>query len=169
MITKDYVVMLARYNAWQNRQIIEAIAGMKKAELIKDRGAFFSSIQGTLNHILWADWAWLSRLCSDVPPPAPPPEDWLTITKSAADWQEQRHSTDGRILMWAQTLSHMDVLGDLTWFSGLMNAHTKAPKALCITHMFNHQTHHRGQVHAMLTAAGRTAPVTDIVFMPEDA
>ncbi|MEM9967811.1 MAG: DinB family protein [Pseudomonadota bacterium] len=168
MIDTSYVVTMARYNAWQNRQIIECIADMKKADLVKDQGAFFGSILATLNHILWGDQAWLSRLCDDVPAPGPPPEDWINVTKSVADWKEKRHATDGRILTWAQTLSHLDVLGDLTWFSGVLNAHTKAPRALCIAHMFNHQTHHRGQVHAMLTSQEGQAPVSDLIFMPED-
>ena len=60
-------------------------------------------------------------------------------------------------------------MGPLTWFSGLKQAEVTMPMALCVTHFFNHQTHHRGQIHAMLTAAGVETGGTDVAFMPEDA
>jgi uncharacterized damage-inducible protein DinB len=57
-------------------------------------------------------------------------------------------------------------LGDLGWFSGAMGREVTKPKALLVLHMFNHQTHHRGQIHAMLTTAGARPGDTDIPFMP---
>jgi uncharacterized damage-inducible protein DinB len=75
---------------------------------------------------------------------------------------------DGRILLWAEKMQALDLLGDLRWFSGVMGREVTRPKGALIMHMFNHQTHHRGQIHAMLTAAGVRAPVSDLFFMPEE-
>jgi uncharacterized damage-inducible protein DinB len=75
---------------------------------------------------------------------------------------------DARILRWAEGLNAVDLKGDLRWYSGALGCDMVKSIDLCITHFFNHQTHHRGQIHAMLTAAGATAPVTDLFIMPED-
>ena len=75
---------------------------------------------------------------------------------------------DARITLWAERLRAIDLVGDLTWYSGAANRNMVKPKALCVAHFFNHQTHHRGQIHAMLTAAGQKPAATDLPFMPED-
>ena len=169
MIDKAYVMTMTRYNAWQNRQIMDIVTTLKKAELTKDRGAFFGSIFATLNHVLWGDTLWMCRWCADVAAPQAGATGGTDYTKTIGDWQAERFRLDGRMRIWAETLSNVDLLGELTWFSGLQGREVSQQRALCITHMFNHQTHHRGQIHAMLTAMGRDAPVTDLVFMPEDA
>lgn len=168
MIDARYVLTMARYNAWQNRQIIEIVKTMDKEALTLDRGVFFGSISRTLNHLLWADTLWMSRLCSDVPAPEPG-GDTTDITRTIGDWQAQRFMLDGRIRIWAQTLSNLDLQGELTWRSQIYDKDFHTPVWQCVTHMFNHQTHHRGQVHAMLTQAGLEAPVTDLLFMPEES
>ena len=66
------------------------------------------------------------------------------------------------------TLRGLDLKGQLSWYSGMTQRELRKPLDMCVMHLFNHQTHHRGQVHAMMTDAGLKAPVTDIVFMPED-
>ena len=70
--------------------------------------------------------------------------------------------------MWADTLRTLDLKRRLSWFSGTLQQDMKQPLEVCVTQLFNHQTHHRGQIHAMMTAAGLKAPVSDIIFMPED-
>lgn len=75
---------------------------------------------------------------------------------------------DGAIRMWADTLRTLDLKGQLKWYSGVMKQEMEKPLDLCVVQLFNHQTHHRGQVHAMMTAAGLKAPVSDVPFMPED-
>jgi uncharacterized damage-inducible protein DinB len=71
------------------------------------------------------------------------------------------------MIEWAAQIKPADLTGDLTWYSGMSGRELTEPKALCVTHFFNHQTHHRGQIHAMLTAAGQTPQPTDLPFMPE--
>ncbi len=82
------------------------------------------------------------------------------------DLRARRRVTDARLIRWA---SGAETGGDLTWFSGASGREITRPRALCIAQVFNHQTHHRGQVHAMMTAAGRSLPDTDLFLMPEDA
>ena len=167
MIEAGYVRTMARYNAWQNRQLTEGLSNMSDADLRKDRGAFFGSIMATLNHILWADTMWMNRFSPSVPAPAEGTvhTDYMPTFPV---WSAERFRLDGAIRMWSDTLRTLDLTGDLRWYSGVLNQEMTTPVADCIVGVFNHQTHHRGQIHAMMTAAGRTAPVTDLIFMPED-
>lgn len=166
IVTPDYCVTMARYNAWQNRQVIAAFAGLDEAALRADRGAFFGSLMATANHLLWGDRMWLSRF-TGRPGPAVPGSQSTGFSETPADWEIARYHTDGEILLWAERLRAVDLAGDLTWYSGLTQAEVAKPISLCIVHMFNHQTHHRGQIHAMLTAAGAKGAVSDLAFMPE--
>ena len=168
MIEAEYVRTFARYNAWQNRQLTQSLTGVSEDILRADRGAFFGSIMGTLNHILWADTLWMSRFHDRIPAPATPAADHLTFTPTFAVWSADRFRLDGAIRMWADTLRTLDLKRPIAWYSGTLERDMKQPLELCIVHFFNHQIHHRGQVHAMMTAAGLTAPVSDMVFMPED-
>jgi len=164
LITPEYVQTMARYNGWQNRSLYTAASGLSAAERTQDRGAFFGSIQGTLSHLLWGDTIWMSRFDGWVPPDS-------DITKTASfggDWASlvaKRREADERILDWATRVSTDDLSGELSWFSGAVKREVCKPRALLITHFFNHQTHHRGQVHAMLTAAGARPDDTDLPFM----
>ncbi|MCR8826629.1 DinB family protein [Pseudosulfitobacter koreensis] len=166
MIDKGYVVTMARYNAWQNRQLTPIVTAMDKDALDLNRGAFFGSILGTLNHLLWGDRMWLARFGADVDVPAR--GDTTQLNPTIAAWSAERFQVDGRLTIWASALRNIDLAGDLTWYSGGEARDVTQPMWLCVSHFFNHQTHHRGQVHAMLTAAGQAAPVSDLVFMPPD-
>jgi len=166
MLTADYVGLMARYNAWQNAQIARAIDGVRLRVLTEDHGTFFSSILGTLNHILWADRVWLHRLRVTDSRPDCGIDESVALTPTGPAWAAARFATDGRIGAWARRVHSIDLTGTLTWFSAASGAEVTSPVAACVAHLFNHQTHHRGQVHAMMTRAGLEAPVTDIVFMP---
>lgn len=168
MIEPGYVRSMARYNAWQNRQLTDALTGVEDAVLREERGAFFGSIMSTLNHILWGDNMWMSRFTDSVAPPSIPAAQHKDFTPTFAVWSAERFRMDGAIRMWADTVRAVDLHGPLTWHSGMTGRDMIKPVGLCIAHMFNHQTHHRGQVHAMMTQAGLNAPVTDLCFMPED-
>ncbi len=165
MITPGYAQEMARYNAWQNRQLISVVKVMHEDALTQDRGAFFGSILRTLNHLLWCDQIWLSRF----DPAFPKPEGRDTeLCPTGAAWCSARQECDADISSWAGNL-HQDALDtDLAWHSGILQRDVSTPLARTVVHFFNHQTHHRGQVHAMLTSAGQDAPVTDLILMPED-
>ncbi|KNG95452.1 DinB family protein [Pseudaestuariivita atlantica] len=166
MIDRDYVLTMARYNAWQNAGMKKAMESLTEAALRKDRGAFFGSILATANHLLWGDRLWMSRF-DGREGPSVGPDQHTELTPTLATWGTERFRTDGRILTWAEKLRSIDLTGDLTWHSGVLGREVTKPKALCVTQLFNHQTHHRGQIHAMLTAAGAMTQDTDLFLMPE--
>jgi uncharacterized damage-inducible protein DinB len=168
MISPEHVRLMARYNRWQNRSLYTAAATLDEAGRRADRGAFFGSIDATLGHLLWGDRIWMSRLAGTEPPKE---TSIAQSTKEGGDWDGlclARAALDAAILTWADTLTEAEIAADLHWFTGALQRDMITPRWICITHMFNHQTHHRGQVHAMLTAAGARPEDTDIPFMPED-
>lgn len=166
MITPCYAKEMSHYNAWQNSQLFSVIQVMDEDALTADRRAFFGSILGTLKHLLWCDQLWLSRF--DTALPSPSGQD-THLCRSGAAWIQERQGCDRAIVNWAQGLDQRSLDTELSWFSGILQCEVSKPMAQCVMHFFNHQTHHRGQVHAMLTAASQDAPVTDLIFMPEDA
>lgn len=166
IVTPDYCRMMARYNAWQNEGLRRMLAGMPDAELRAARGAFFGSIMATVNHILWADRVWLARLSGGAAPEGGTAES-VAFTPTAAVWGAERFRTDGALTLWAERLDAVELVGDLVWQSALTGREARRPVAMCVVHMFNHQTHHRGQVHAMLTAAGMSPGPTDLFLMPD--
>ena len=168
MISPEYVQVMARYNRWQNKSLYGAADGLDEAERVADRGAFFGSIHGTLSHLLWGDTIWMSRFDGWDAPGGGIPES----PRMEFDWgalKTARAQADARIVDWSERVSPEDLAGDLTWYSGAAGRELTKPRALLVLHLFNHQTHHRGQVHAMLTAAGARPDDTDLPFMPEDA
>jgi len=166
MISPAWVVTMARYNSWQNRNLRKAMQQLPEPELTSDRGAFFGSILGTANHLLWGDAMWMSRFAGWEKPSVGIPGS-VGLTPTGAVWASERFRMDGRIELWAEGLSSLDLTGNLTWYSGALKAEVTKPLALLVGHMFNHQTHHRGQIHAMLTAAGAKTEDTDLFAMPE--
>lgn len=167
MITPEYCALMARYNQWQNKDLRAIVIAMDEGELHRDRGAFFGSIFGTMNHLLWGDTLWMSRFdggkSTDLSI-----EESVHMTPNLAEWWRLRFVMDGRIREWAGKLHAVDLVGDFSWFSGAKQAQVTKPLQLCIVHMFNHQTHHRGQIHAMLTAAGQTAGVSDLFYISNE-
>ncbi len=156
---------MASYNRWQNESLFSAADALPDDARRADRGAFFRSIHETLAHILWGDEVWLSRFGACAAPDGGISESTLRFP----DWAElraARAATDDLIERWSRRISEQDLVGDMSWFSGAMGRELTRPLGLLIVHMFNHQTHHRGQVHAMLTAAGAKPADTDLPFMP---
>jgi uncharacterized damage-inducible protein DinB len=166
MISPEYCQTMARYNAWQNDGLRKMVSEISLDDLTKDRGAFFGSIFATLNHLIWADTLWISRFDGGAGPAVPAAEH-REITPTPAAWAAERSRMDARITLWAASGDASDIVGDLTWFSDAAQREITKPKALCVMQLFNHQTHHRGQIHAMLTSLGLKPNDTDLPFMPE--
>lgn len=156
--------MMARYNAWQNNWLREVVEPMPEEDLRKDRGAFFGSIFATLNHILWADQIWFYRL-GLADKPTVEAKNHKEATPTIAVWGAERFQMDGRITEWASGVEAIELTGTVEWHSVFKGSTIENSRALSIMHMFNHQTHHRGQVHAMLTAAGQKTSDTDLPFL----
>jgi len=167
MIDTGFVQMMARYSRWQNQNLFDAADGLSEAAREADRGAFFGSVRATLSHVLWADVMWMSRLSDWEPADCGLAESpsWIT---DWADLKTRRMDADDRIVHWADSIDISQLAGELSFYSASVGAELRRPRAKMVVHFFNHQTHHRGQVHAMLTAAGARPSDTDILVMPED-
>ncbi len=150
---------MAKYNAWQNRAQITAADTLDAAELTVDRGTFFGSILRTFSHLYWGDAMWMHRFHGTERPA-------LSVDESprlVADWSElksKRMALDTTIQSWAEAIDEAWLASDTRLGRRSMN------NGLLVTHFFNHQTHHRGQINAMLTAAGAQLERTDLIVMP---
>lgn len=164
MISVAHVRLMARYNQWQNTSLYGAADTLSEAARREQRGAFFGSIHGTLSHLMWGDRQWMSRF-SDVPKPEVSGKDSPNLYSDWDDLKSTRVAMDRTILDWANGLDPAWLEGELTWYSGIFKSDISKPKWMLVTHFFNHQTHHRGQVHAMLTAAGARPDDTDLMLM----
>ena len=109
---------------------------------------------------------WMSRFAGTSAPEGGIPES-TDIIKSWEQFRIERKAFDERILQWAHEVAPDWFDGDLCWFSGAIGRDVTKPKKTLVIQLFNHQTHHRGQVHAMLTSAGAKPDDTDVPFMPE--
>lgn len=164
MITPEFLTTMAAYNAEMNRRVYDASARLSDAERRRERGAFWGSIHATLNHILWGDMAWMSRFDGWEKPGHAIKESGL-LHEDFFALGHARAEADRRISDWAGRVTPDWLTGDLSWFSGALGREIVKPKSLLVVHFFNHQTHHRGQVHAMLTAAGEKTGDTDLPFI----
>ena len=166
MIDRSYVQRMARYNRWQNENLYGTADRLSDAERRRERGAFFGSIHQTLSHLLWADRIWMSRFTDVSAPPGGIPES----VSLYADWdalKPERKSFDQTMVTWADTVDPAWLDADQTYYSVATKSEWTRPRWVLVTHMFNHQTHHRGQVHCMLTQAGGKPSDTDLPFMPD--
>jgi uncharacterized damage-inducible protein DinB len=167
MITSSYLRVMARYNRWQNGEIYGAAARLEDGARQAERGAFFGSILGTLSHLYWADRIWLSRfdLCE---PPDVPNQESARFVENFDELRTLRQALDETLIDFCDEADDGPITGKLTWYSGAIGGEATAPLSVIFTHFFNHQTHHRGQVHAMLTAAGESTGDTDLFLMPQE-
>src|SRR6185437_8288813 len=164
MITPPYCRTMAAYNSEMNRRLYAAAARLSDAERRKSHGAFWGSLHGTLVHILWGDSQWMSRF-DDWERPAMPIKESDHFIEGWDDLCAARVKRDADIERWAAKVDDAWLDIDLTWFSGAANRQVTAPKRLLVTHFFNHQTHHRGQAHALITAAGEKTDDTDLFLV----
>ena len=165
MITPAYLQRMARYNRWQNDSLYTAADTLSDEARRQNRGSFFKSIHETLSHVLWADRLWMNRLSDwDGPGTGIPGSTDLFAYWSVL--KQERAASDANFIRWADAITQDQIDGDLVYTdtSGMQQTRHRP---VCLMQVFNHQTHHRGQVHAMLTAAGAKPQDTDIPFMPE--
>ena len=159
-----YVRMMAAYNAEMNRRLYAAAGRLPEAERWRDRGAFWGSVQGTLAHLLWGDVQWMGRF-DGWEKTARPLAESAGDPRGFDELRAARVAADGGIEEWAGRVSQGWLDGELVWWSGAAGRELRRPLAVLVPHFFNHQTHHRGQVHAMLTAAGEQTGDTDLMLL----
>ncbi|MBB3019230.1 putative damage-inducible protein DinB [Microvirga lupini] len=158
---KPHFAMMAGYNAWCNERIYAVAAQLSDADYRADRGAFFKSVHGTLNHILVADRIWLRRFTGEGE--APNRLDAI-LFENFAELRAARESEDARIVTYIDGLSEADLAGRFRYRTITNPTDVEQPLAPTLLHFFNHQTHHRGQVHCLLTGLGLEAPSLDLVL-----
>jgi len=161
MITPGYVQTMAAYNAEMNRRIYAAAGLLTDADRREDRRAFWGSLHGTLNHLLWGDRIWMSRFAG-WPKPKQGQKQSTQLYADFAHLSAARVAADADLLAWADGVGQAWLDQDLVWFSYSAQREMRQPHALLVTHMFNHQTHHRGQAHALLTHFGHDPGDTDL-------
>ena len=163
MITPAFVRAMAGYNSHMNREVYAAAGRLDEAARRRDRGAFWHSIHGTLSHLVWADQMWMSRFDGWDKPDVPLARSDAFAPDFAA-MAALRPAMDARLEAWAGRLDPAWLDADQHWFSGAAQRAVSKPRPGLMMHLFNHQTHHRGQAHAMVTAAGERTGDTDLWF-----
>ena len=159
--------MFAGYNAWCNERLYDAAARVADADYRSDRGAFFKSLHGTLNHLLVGDRIWMRRFTGHGD--APSSLDTI-VYDDFGQLRAARRLEDERIIRYINGLNEVDLTGTIRYRTVVKPADIEQPLAPALDHFFNHQTHHRGQAHALLSAIignERTPSLDLIIFQRE--
>ncbi len=164
LVNPGYIRTMAAYNAAMNARLYDAAARLSDEERRKDRGAFWRSIHGTLSHLVWGDNTWMSRF-DGWEKPSVLQKDSGGMFASFEDLRAAREEADRKISDWAARVNDEWTSGNVTWTSGTTGTAMTMPAGYLVMHFFNHQTHHRGQAHALITAAGEKTGDTDLLGM----
>jgi uncharacterized damage-inducible protein DinB len=164
---QKHFAMFAAYNRWANERLYAATARLTEAEYRADRGAFFGSLNGTLNHLLVTDRIWMHRFTGAGHQPTRLDEILFDELPSLS---EARQAEDARIITYIDGLSQGDLVGTFSYRTITRPADITQPLAPALLHFFNHQTHHRGQAHTLLTIAGGrdAAPSLDLIYFQRE-
>ena len=162
---KSHFSTMARYNAWANARLYAAARGLPDASYRKHVGAFFGSLHGTLNHLLVTDRIWMRRMTGTGDHPATLDAIMFDDLPSL---EAARKAEDERIIRHVDGLSEEDIGRDLSYATTKGVPHRNRLGDV-LAHLFNHQTHHRGQAHAILTVLGIREPQPlDLLAMYRD-
>ena len=177
MALKQNFELMAKYNKWMNKQVYTAALTLDAPQLIEDRGAFFGSILGSLNHILVGDIVWLKRF-SEHPNNYTSLQPLSSVSKPLAltemlysDFNEllkARIKMDELIVQFAMEVSEQDYELELS-FNNMKGQAFKQKFGFLAQHFYNHQTHHRGQVTTLLSQLGIDVGVTDLLALIPNA
>ncbi|MGI9356426.1 MAG: DinB family protein [Rhizobiaceae bacterium] len=163
---RDHFKMFAAYNGWANRKVYTAAAKLSDSQWKQDCGVFFGSMMGTLNHILVGDMIWMKRLTGEGEVPnrldVAPYEEYNTLLAA-------RRAMDDRIIDFCKTVSEDRLAAEFTYARVTDPTPVTQPFAQALAHLFNHQTHHRGHAHAILTQLTGEAPSLDLIYYQREA
>jgi uncharacterized damage-inducible protein DinB len=159
-------LIFARYNLWANGRLYEAAATLSDADYRADRGAFFKSLHGTLNHLLVTDRIWMHRFTGTGE----------TVNRLDAilhetlvELETARRAEDERIVRWIAGLDDAALMGKIRYRAVTVPREYEQDLTSALAHFFNHQTHHRGQAHAILTGLCGSAPELDLLFFKRES
>ncbi len=158
---KAYFEQRAAHNRWANARLYEAALSLSEADYRRDVGAFFKSMHGTLNHLLLTDRLWLKRLTGEGEHPNQLNtiiyDDRYALASARAD-------EDDRIVSYVASLDEA-ALDGLLKYATTSGKEFEQKRCDILAHLFNHQTHHRGQAHTVLSLCGREPPQLDLLLM----
>ena len=153
---------MARYNRWANRRLYKEAASLPDAQYRQDAGAFFGSLHGTLNHLLVTNRIWMKRM--DGQGEAPTRLNAI-LFEELEPLRLAEEAEDERIIAHVDGLSPEALAGEFE-YATTKGAPQRQPRWQALAHLFNHQTHHRGQAHTILTRLGVREPTPmDLMIM----
>jgi uncharacterized damage-inducible protein DinB len=162
---KAHLQRFAAYNKWANARLYEAALALGDADYRRDVGVFFKSMHGTLNHLLLTDRLWLKRLTGEGEHPN---RLDAIIHEGRRDLAMARAEEDERIIGYIAGLDEA-ALQELQPYQNTSGKAFEDRRSDILVHLFNHQTHHRGQAHAILSICGRQPPPLDLLAMERGA
>jgi uncharacterized damage-inducible protein DinB len=157
---KDMLQMFAAYNHWANGAVYDAAKELTNEEFTADSGAFFGSLMGTLNHLLAADRIWMRRFTGEGDAPAALDTIFFTDLQPL---KAARDAEDARISTWIDSLDEKTIGENFTYVPVSRPQPVTQRLGSALLHFFNHQTHHRGQCHMILTSLGKPSLTLDLV------
>ena len=157
----NYFAMLARYHVWATDKLLEQVAGISNTQYRQDSGLFFQSVHGTLNHMLVGELHWYSRFADGVSLKMALNSELETGREETVIALRQAVS---RWSGWLATLPP-ERYGSQIHYSRASGEQVITPFAATLGHVFNHGTHHRGQISAVQTGMGCVCPEMDIIYM----
>jgi len=163
MFPKNYYQLMAEYNQWMDSKIYAVCIDIPDDLRKKDMGAFFKSVHSTLNHIYYGNLAWIERLRDNT---FTPRQIGVDLYDDFKELKEAQEKMDSDIIDWADSLTQEKLNQTFDYVSNVENFIRQLPVWVLATHMFNHQTHHRGQVTTLIKQLGYEPGITDIPWLP---
>lgn len=163
MVEMSLLTLMADHNRWMNEKLYAVCAGIPDEARKRDLGAFFRSIHGTLNHLLLVDRLWLGRITGE---PFPIRSLDQELYADFALLKRERTETDTVIAALVAELQPARLAEPLTYTSFVKKESVTLPLGLILTHLFHHQTHHRGQITTLISQLGYDFGETDMIYMP---
>lgn len=166
MFGGNYPQLMAAYGRWMNEKVYAACEKLGDEERKRDRGAFFKSIHGTLDHAVWGDIAWLKRFDPNQGAAKPVGPLGHLMFPDYEELAAARRKVDADLVQWAAGVDDAWLSEPMTWTSKLYGFTQTHPRWVQVVQMFNHQTHHRGQVTTLLSQLGVDVGPTDVPVLP---
>ncbi len=161
---RTHFLNFAAYNEWANARIYDSVSPLDDEAYKRDRGMFFKSFHGTLNHLLVTDYMWLHRIEGEGPIPQALDE---ILHENFDELGAVRAQVDKRIIDAVGRFEDSDFSREYSYTTISYGPRTDFLGDM-FTHLFNHQTHHRGQIHNCLTQEGLDAPPLDLILFKRE-
>lgn len=162
-MTPTQVRMMAAYGAWMNDRLLAGCGRLSDADRRRDLGAFFKSVHGTFDHINYGDVAWMGRLTGS---PMPSKRIGEIMDESWSDLAARRRALDDQVAEWSCSVTEAWLADSMSYVSVNDGKTRILPRWVLVTNMFNHGTHHRGQLTTLMKQLGIDPGVTDLPWLP---